>query len=439
MKNLETEKAKRIVALRLQYSRAMHTLASKRDPLRRMALPLLAIFFAAAPAVAQEGSPEDAPIRATDESPEKENPKDESEREDDSESEQEASLFFDPEDGMFDASGWLDTAYGFVPIPSLITEPALGGIGGVLGLAFFGERKKDQLIPPNLFFVGGGYTANHSWFAGAGYRGFLDKGRLRVTGWGFYAQPNIDLYVQSERLGEIGLRAEIKTFGGGARVMRKIGKLPIYVGGIVSDKQLNWRFSSDYTLGELELPSLEIEQNQLQLKVSSELDTRNNVFSPTDGSYLRLDGGYNMVRGQLPADYGTLYVAGHQFFDLSRIVLGFRAVSHVVLGEAPFYLRPFIALRGVPMARYQGDTTILLETEEMLRLTQRFGINVFGGWGKAMSSNVSFTEAENAWNVGAGFRYLLARRHGLQMGIDVARGPEVYAWYVQFGNAWGGD
>lgn len=348
-------------------------------------------------------------------------------------------LFFDPEDGMFDASAWLDTAYGFVPVPSLITEPAVGGIGGILGLAFFGKRKKEKDIPPNLFFVGAGYTANRSWFTGAGYRGFFDKGRLRVNGWGFYGQPNLDLYVQREHLGEISLHAEIKAFGGGARVMRKLGRLPIYLGGMVSDKQLNLRFSSDYTLRDLELPSFHVQQNQLLVKVSSELDTRNNVFSPTDGSYLRFDAGYSMVRGQLPADYGMLYLAGHQFFDLNRVVLGFRAVSNAVLGEDPFYLRPFVALRGVPIARYQGETTILLETEELLRLTERFGINVFGGWGKAMSPELSFSEAENAWNVGSGFRYLLARRYGLQMGLDVARGPEVWAWYVQFGSAWAGD
>jgi hypothetical protein len=35
-----------------------------------------------------------------------------------------------------------------------------------------------------------------------------------------------------------------------------------------------------------------------------------------------------------------------------------------------------------------------------------------------------------------GFRYLLARKFGLHAGLDVARGPEEGAIYVQFGNAW---
>jgi hypothetical protein len=41
-----------------------------------------------------------------------------------------------------------------------------------------------------------------------------------------------------------------------------------------------------------------------------------------------------------------------------------------------------------------------------------------------------------AWSAGGGFRYLLARLFGLKMGIDVARGPEDWAFYVVFGSAW---
>jgi hypothetical protein len=37
---------------------------------------------------------------------------------------------------------------------------------------------------------------------------------------------------------------------------------------------------------------------------------------------------------------------------------------------------------------------------------------------------------------GGGFRYLLARKLGLQTGIDVARGPEETAFYIQVGSSW---
>jgi len=47
-------------------------------------------------------------------------------------------VFRDPEDGRLDMSEWLLTKKGFLPIPIIITEPALG-YGGGLVLAFFSQ------------------------------------------------------------------------------------------------------------------------------------------------------------------------------------------------------------------------------------------------------------------------------------------------------------
>ena len=44
--------------------------------------------------------------------------------------------------------------------------------------------------------------------------------------------------------------------------------------------------------------------------------------------------------------------------------------------------------------------------------------------------------AESVAAGGVGFRYLIARKLGLYSGIDVARGPETTALYLQVGSAW---
>ncbi len=46
------------------------------------------------------------------------------------------------------------------------------------------------------------------------------------------------------------------------------------------------------------------------------------------------------------------------------------------------------------------------------------------------------SDAEVANSYGSGFRYLIARRYGMTMGIDIARGPEETAWYIQAGSSW---
>ncbi|STE16785.1 Uncharacterised protein [Escherichia coli] len=75
----------------------------------------------------------------------------------------------DPEDGMLDMSRYLqENRYGFLPIPVVITEPAVGYGGGVFGLFLHGKGQQvdGQFIPPAMTALGGGATDNGTWFVG---------------------------------------------------------------------------------------------------------------------------------------------------------------------------------------------------------------------------------------------------------------------------------
>ncbi len=82
--------------------------------------------------------------------------------------------FFDPEDGMLDASDFLLNHKGALPVPMIITESAVGyGFG--LGLMFFSESMAEAAAnarasgkgpaPPNITGIGGAYTENGTWGA----------------------------------------------------------------------------------------------------------------------------------------------------------------------------------------------------------------------------------------------------------------------------------
>ena len=105
------------------------------------------------------------------------------------------SQFRDPLDGRFDASTFLvENAYGFLPVPIIITDPAVGGGLGMVGL-FFHESEEQQeqrlkalresedgvryLLPPSVSAVAGAYTGNDSWFTGGGHMGFFKQGAIR--------------------------------------------------------------------------------------------------------------------------------------------------------------------------------------------------------------------------------------------------------------------
>src|SRR5262252_7684289 len=76
--------------------------------------------------------------------------------------------FIDPDDGQFDMSNWLLDAKGFLPVPVIITEPAVGYGAGVTALFFrnsmreVASQKADdgRLIPPDIYFHGAAATEN---------------------------------------------------------------------------------------------------------------------------------------------------------------------------------------------------------------------------------------------------------------------------------------
>ena len=93
-----------------------------------------------------------------------------------------SDIFIDPSDGHLDMSNWLLERDGFLPVPIIITEPAIG-YGGGLALVYFhdklGSRKGS---PPSVSAIAGAATENGTWFVGGGHMGIWKNDTLRYTG-----------------------------------------------------------------------------------------------------------------------------------------------------------------------------------------------------------------------------------------------------------------
>jgi hypothetical protein len=118
------------------------------------------------------------------------------------------------------------------------------------------------------------------------------------------------------------------------------------------------------------------------------------------------------------------------------LVLGGRLDTRTSRGDVPFYQLPFIELRGIPIARYQDQSAAAAEAELRWNVTARWAAIGFLGVGRAWGTTKSFADTDSVTTRGVGVRYLIARRLGLYMGVDVARGPEKTAIYIQAGSAW---
>jgi hemolysin activation/secretion protein len=164
---------------------------------------------------------------------------------------------------------------------------------------------------------------------------------------------------------------------------------------------------------------------------------RDNFFTPTRGWYVDLSVPVFREAFGGDRDFETAALTAIHYRPLSHsLFLSARATGKGSSDGTPFYLRPFVSLRGVQALRYQGEQAAELEAEARWQFHPRFSMTVFGGAGTARSDIAGQDRDKSVAAGGAGFRYLIARKHGLHMGIDVAFGPDNPVLYVVFGNAW---
>ncbi|HSD00097.1 MAG TPA: glyceraldehyde-3-phosphate dehydrogenase [Casimicrobiaceae bacterium] len=350
-----------------------------------------------------------------------------------------AGRFFDAEDGMFDVSSFLEDPRGFLPIPIVVTEPAVGYGGGAVGM-FLRPRPEagsEGWARPNIAAVGGLATENGTWAAFAGDTSRWLDGRLRTLAGGGTGNINLDFF----------------GFGAGRADINRAVRYSLQFSGAVA--QVNWQLEprSPWAVGVRYVyanvdPKLREEPifpglaDRARVTVSAptailEYDTRDNVFTPTRGVYA--ESAYLVSRETLGAT--TDFERFDQIFMAWKtlphdVTLGARVNYARASGGTPFFLRPFVALRGVPDVRYQGDETISLELEGRWQFQGRWSVVAFGGAGRSWSRGqaVSFTQGIGAG--GAGFRYELARKFGMHVGVDVAHSPGTTAFYFIVGNAW---
>jgi len=86
--------------------------------------------------------------------------------------------------------------------------------------------------------------------------------------------------------------------------------------------------------------------------------------------------------------------------------------------------------------RYQGEEIAQIEVELRWQLWKRFSVVGFGGVGGVWNDFERFDNGRSIPTGGFGFRYELARRYGIHMGLDIAFGPDNTVVYIQVGSAW---
>jgi len=350
-----------------------------------------------------------------------------------------SARFFDPKDGQFDLSYFLENPRGFLPIPIVVTEPAVGYGGGGAGMFLRPRREAgdEGWARPDISAVGAFATQNGTWGAFGGDASRWLDGQLRTLIGAGTGRVNLDFY---------GLGSGPPSLNQGVRYSLQFAAAVVQANWQLAPKS-PWAVGVRYVYANVD-PTLRDEPlfpglaDGLRVKVSAptailEYDTRDNVFTPTQGVYA--ESSYLASREALGAST--------DFERFEQALIGWHPLSHsVTLGAranyawsstgTPFFLRPYIQLRGVPAMRFQGDQAASIEVEARWQFLGRWSAVVFGGAGTTRTEKNTFSATQNVGSGGLGFRYELASKFGLHAGIDVAHSPGTTAVYFVVGNAW---
>lgn len=341
-------------------------------------------------------------------------------------------------DNALDLSYYLYNLNGFLPVISPITEPAVGYGGALAGLYFIPKKETDTLKfqMPDIVGAAGGYTENGTWFAGVGYVGFWKKDHIRYRGILGYGDINLKYYGKGDNiLADNPAKFTIKSYFFLQQAIFRLGDSKFLLGGKYQLGKVTITAFEDSKLPFVNPRNFELTNSGIGL--IAEYENFNNFLSPTKG--LRVNLTYDQFLEFLGSDlnFGRFTLFSHYYLPVNKFwTAGFRIESQLATGDPPFYMMPFLSLRGVPAMRYQGELTALAETEQEVMLTKRWSVVGFAGIGTTYNSIENMDKGSTAWNAGTGFRYLIARLLGLKMGIDVARGPEDWAVYVVVGSSW---
>ncbi len=350
----------------------------------------------------------------------------------------------DPDPPGLDLSEWLLDRKGFLPVPIVITEPAVG-YGGGLAFLFFREslreaaarRAAGRATPPDIFGGAVAGTENGTKFAGAGGLLTFKDDRWRYRGGVGSTDANLTFYGVGGDLGtgDDSIEFNLDGWFSSQQALLRLGDTNHFVATRWVWLDFNSRFDDDQAEPILSEEARAARDSGVGL--SWEYDSRDTIFTPSHGM---LAGAETLFYEPAFGGENTFQTYRAKLFAYipagKKLVVGARADGRMARGDVPFYQLPYIDLRGIPALRYQDDNVAVFEAELRWNMTPRWAAVGFAGIGRAWGSGEGFDEAGTQDTQGIGFRYLIARRLGMYSGVDFAVGPEEHAWYLAVGSAW---
>jgi hypothetical protein len=325
------------------------------------------------------------------------------------------------------------------PLP--IVSPALGtGIIPVLGY-ITPIPAKDRALAPSVIGAAGLITDDGSRGWGVGADLYLDKARYEVES--VYAHGNIDynLYGEGFISGKAGLKLPLEQAGHlfFFKTLRRIG-WDFYAGIRFIDG------SSFITLKPASgktppiPPDVGLPTDLRALGMEVWRDSRPNRFYPLKGSVIDFTGDFFAHNLGSKYSFQSYKFTFNKYWSLTdKQVLAYNFYWCGTGGSPPFYGNCIYGanneLRGYTAGRYLDRYMFATQLEYRLVLPWRFGLVGFGGVGSVTPGGNQLRFNQFLPAGGTGMRYMLSKKYHVNLRTDFGWGKDNFTWSVGVGEA----
>jgi hypothetical protein len=128
-------------------------------------------------------------------------------------------------------------------------------------------------------------------------------------------------------------------------------------------------------------------------------------------------------------------------FDFSFYLPVFENMSHGsrllyqrVSSSAPFYEHPTIRVRGIEKARHKDNITFVVQNEERIYLSDKWGVVPFWDFGRVMKDHGGLVFHDFHYGYGLGGRYVLKGALVVRFDVGFSKGGET-AFVFNYGHS----
>ena len=169
--------------------------------------------------------------------------------------------------------------------------------------------------------------------------------------------------------------------------------------------------------------------------VSLDWDTRDGVLYPRRGVFFQLTADtYGAMTGSDFTFSGLKLDCRKYVLVAPDQVLAFQAYIRSTAGDVPFHKLAFLGgeflMRGYYKGRFRDKDILAFQAEYRVLVTKRIGVVGFAGLADVFPAFAEFNLKTIKYSVGTGVRYMVNKREGTTLRLDMAWGKATFGLYV---------